>query len=150
MKIKTSPTDWSLLIIRVGLGLIVLYFGCQKMLGMFGGGGISGTVKAFEGMGYNPVLTYLAIAAEFFGALGILVGLLTRVAALGVLVTMLVATSQIAKTGALSQLSTPGSQAANHLFFPLGLAFMALAIIISGPGSLALDSFVKFAKPKKS
>jgi putative oxidoreductase len=59
--------------------------GAQKMLGWFGGWGFSATMGFFTGMMHIPApLAFLAIAAEFFGGLGLILGLVTRIAAFGI------------------------------------------------------------------
>ena len=79
-------------IIRVVLGIVFFAHGAQKMLGWFGGYGFTATMNAFTGMMHIPApFAFLAIAAEFFGGLGLLLGLLTRVAAFGIAVNMVVA-----------------------------------------------------------
>src|SRR5262249_5184641 len=65
--------------------------GAQKMLGWFGGPGFSATMQSFNQMGIPDFLAFLAIAAEFFGGLALIVGFLGRVAALGIVINMLVA-----------------------------------------------------------
>ena len=80
---KLTATDpaISTAILRFVLGLVFFAHGAQKMLGWFGGYGFSGTMGFFTGSLHIPaVFAFLAIAAEFFGGLGLMLGLLTRVA----------------------------------------------------------------------
>ena len=87
-----TQDDLTLTIARGMLALVFLAHGSQKVFGWFGGLGFSGTLALFEEtMGIPPGLTMMAMAAEVLGGLGLLVGLLTRVAALGVLAVMIVA-----------------------------------------------------------
>ena len=69
--------------------------GAQKALGWFGGGGINQTMQFFGQMGIPAPLGPLDIIAEFFGALGLIVGLLARVATFGVGCVMLVANYKV-------------------------------------------------------
>src|SRR5258707_11590053 len=79
-------------IIRLVLGVVFFAHGAQKMLGWFGGYGFTGTMGFFTGTMHIPaVFAFLAIAAEFFGGIGLILGLLTRVAAFGIAVNMVVA-----------------------------------------------------------
>src|SRR5580704_16994040 len=79
-------------ILRLVLGIIFFAHGAQKMLGWFGGNSFAGTMDFFTGAMRIPVpLAFLAIAAEFFGGIGLVLGFLTRVAALGIGVNMVVA-----------------------------------------------------------
>src|ERR1700733_6707571 len=91
-KLIRTRNDAALGLIRIALGVVIFAHGSQKMLGWFGGGGFSGTMGMFENYMHIPApLAFLAIAAEFFGGIGLLLGLLGRVAALGITVNMLVA-----------------------------------------------------------
>src|SRR5436853_4295103 len=91
-RLMSTSNDVALTMLRVVLGVIFFAHGAQKMLGWFGGYGFSGTMKAFTGMMHIPApLAFLAIAAEFFGGIGLVVGFLTRIAALGIGVNMVVA-----------------------------------------------------------
>jgi len=81
-----------LMIVRLVLGVVFLAHGCQKVFGWFGGSGFSATMGMFENYMHIPApLAFLAIMAEFLGGLGLVVGLLGRVAAFGIAVEMLVA-----------------------------------------------------------
>src|SRR5450755_5102986 len=78
-------------ILRLVLGIVFFAHGAQKMLGWFGGLGFSGTMGFFTGSMHIPApFAFLAIAAEFLGGIGLLFGLLTRVAAFGIFVNMIV------------------------------------------------------------
>jgi putative oxidoreductase len=69
-------------ILRVVLGIVFFAHGAQKMLGWFGGPGLSGTTEYFTGAMHIPVtLAFVEIAAEFFGAIALIPGILTRIAA---------------------------------------------------------------------
>jgi putative oxidoreductase len=71
---------------------MILPHGLQKTFGLFGGYGFSGTMQFFtEQMGIPWIFAFLAVMAELLGGLGLIVGAFTRIAALGVGSTMLVA-----------------------------------------------------------
>lgn len=67
-------------IVRVTAGLFLVPHGAQKLFGMFGGGGISGTAGFFSKIGLEPAMPLAALVGfvEFFGGLCIAVGFLTR------------------------------------------------------------------------
>jgi putative oxidoreductase len=91
-KLLSTPNDATLTLARIILAMIFFAHGSQKMFGFFGGRGVSGTIDIFQQtMGIPAPLTILAMTAEVFGALGLFLGLLSRVAASGVLVVMIVA-----------------------------------------------------------
>jgi putative oxidoreductase len=81
-----------------GFILSVVFFlrGAQKMLGWFGGFGLLGTMNFFTSQMHLPaIFAFPAICAEFFGSLGLIVGLLARTAAFGIAVNMMVAISVV-------------------------------------------------------
>jgi putative oxidoreductase len=91
-KLLSTPNDPTLTLARIILAMIFFAHGSQKMFGLFGGRGVAGTVEIFQQtMGIPAPLTILAMTAEVFGAVGLFLGLFSRVAALGVLVVMAVA-----------------------------------------------------------
>ena len=91
-KLFATKDDISMTILRIILGLVIFPHGAQKLLGWFGGHGFTGTIHHFtENMGIPYIFALLAILAESFGALGLIVGLGTRIAALGVGATIGVA-----------------------------------------------------------
>jgi len=91
-KLIATDNDAATTILRLVLGVIFFAHGAQKMLGWFGGYGFTGTLGFFTGAMHIPVLFgFLAIAAEFFGGLGLIFGFLTRIAAFGIFSNMLVA-----------------------------------------------------------
>jgi putative oxidoreductase len=124
--------DLGLLLLRLFLAAILIYYGSQKMLGAFGGAGLSGTLSSFEQKNHFPQwLTMLAIVSEFCGSIAVAIGLLTRLAAFGITCTM--------ATAAWSNLSHPGGVYKDaHL--PLALCGMALALIFTGAGSYAVEA----------
>ena len=95
-KLVSTSNDFTLTIVRLVLGVTFFMHGAQKMLGWFGGYGFHATMGFFtQQMGIPAPLAFLAICAEFFGGLGLLVGLLGRIAALGIIVNMLVAIATV-------------------------------------------------------
>src|SRR6202035_5104770 len=95
-KIVHTGNDRATTILRLALGVIFFAHGAQKMLGWFGGYGFSGTMGFFTGVMHIPALfAFIAIVAEFFGGLGLILGLLTRVAAFGIFSNMVVAVAMV-------------------------------------------------------
>ena len=79
-KIFNTNNDWTGLITRLTLGLILFPHGAQKMLGMFGGYGFSGTMSFFTGTLHLPwIVGFLVIIIEFVGSLSLIVGFASRV-----------------------------------------------------------------------
>jgi len=91
-KLFETKDDAALLILRVMLGLVFFPHGMSKLTTMFGGYGFSGTLDFFTGkLGIPVVFAFLAIIAEGLGWIGLITGLLTRIAAFGISVVMVVA-----------------------------------------------------------
>jgi putative oxidoreductase len=135
---------------REVLGIVFFDHGAQKMRGWFGGFGFSGTMGSFtEQMGIPAPFAFLAIAAEFFGGIGLIVGLLGRVAAFGIICNMLVAIylSHI-HNGFFMNWS--GSQKGEGYEYHLLAIAVALAILVKGSGALSLDRLLTKAGPVTS
>src|SRR2546427_1337160 len=95
-KLIATDNNTATTILRLVLGVIFCAHGAQKMLGWFGGYGFTGTMGFFTGAMHIPtVFAFLAIAAEFLGGLGLIFGLLTRVAAFGIFCNMVVAVALV-------------------------------------------------------
>jgi putative oxidoreductase len=95
-KLIATENDTAITVLRLVLGVVFFAHGAQKMLGWFGGYGFAGTMGAFTGIMHIPApFAFLAIAAEFFGGLGLIFGLLTRVAAFGIFTNMVVAIAMV-------------------------------------------------------
>jgi putative oxidoreductase len=95
-KLYATDENTATAILRLVLGVVFFAHGAQKMLGWFGGYGFSATMGPFTGMLHIPAaLAFLAIAAEFFGGLGLILGFLTRIAAFGIGINMIVAIAMV-------------------------------------------------------
>jgi putative oxidoreductase len=137
MLIGTSD-DYAATVTRVVLGAVMFPHGAQKVLGWFGGYGFGPTLDAFTTqMGIPVPLALLAFSAEFLGGLGLIVGLLGRVAAFGVLSVMAVAASTHLSNGFF--MNWTGAQAGEGYEFHLLAMAMSIAVIIKGSGALSLD-----------
>jgi putative oxidoreductase len=127
------------LILRIALGVVIFPHGAQKLLGWFGGYSYRGTMDFFtKGMGIPAVFAFLAITAEFFGSLGLIVGLLTRPAALGIGIVMLVAAWMAHRQSGFF-MNWQGDQEGEGFEFHILAAGIALALVIGGGGALSLD-----------
>lgn len=114
------------LMLRLVLGVIMVGHGYGKVFG-----GLHKHVELVASLGMPGWLAYLSAAAEFLGGILLIVGLVTRVAALAVCIDMAVAILKVhLHNGLLGQ---------NGYQFPLALAAMAFAIIFAGAGPISLD-----------
>ena len=127
------------LVLRLALGLVILPHGAQKLLGWFGGYGFQGTMGYFTQTMHIPyLLGVLAIFAEFFGGLALLAGVLTRPAALGVGVVMVVA-AVLAHRPYGFFMNWFGNQQGEGFEFHILAAGIALVLVITGGGAWSLD-----------
>jgi putative oxidoreductase len=141
--LQTSDT-WALPPIRLALGAIFIGHGAQKLFGWFGGYGPKGTIGYFQqALGVPPPLTVLAILAEFFGGLGVLLGLLTRLAAAGITAVMLVAIAKVHWSHGFFLNWELKPNRGHGYEMNLALIGMALALLIAGGGALSVDRLLR-------
>jgi putative oxidoreductase len=126
-----------LTILRIALGVVMLPHGLQKTVGWFGGHGFSATMDGFTGAGIPALFAFLAIAAESAGALALITGFTTRIAAFGVGVTMLVA-SLIHKANGFF-MNWSGQQKGEGFEFHILAIAIAVALMIGGAGRFSVD-----------
>ena len=130
----------SMLLIRLGAGIVFFAHGAQKVFGWFGGPGLKATIQTFQNyMKIPPPATVLAAFIECFGGLALIVGLLARPAAVGLVAVMLVAVVKVhGRNGFFINFSgTPGK---GHGFeFNFVLIMMLLAVLLAGAGVLSID-----------
>jgi len=75
----SSNNSWAGFIARVAAGIVLLPHGAQKLLGLFGGQGPGATVQFFTDVMHLPwLVAWLVIIIEFFGALALILGVLSR------------------------------------------------------------------------
>lgn len=130
----------ALTILRVALGVVMLPHGLQKTAGWFGGYGFSATIDGMGGMGIPAVLAFLAIAAESAGALALITGIGTRIAAFGIGVTMLVAAFMHRANGIFMNWS--GQQAGEGFEFHILAVAMSVALVVAGAGRWSIDRLI--------
>jgi putative oxidoreductase len=133
-KVLFTRAGFGLTAIRIVVGVIFAAHGAQKLFGMFGGYGIAGTAQYMESLGLAPghLMAILAGGTEFFGGLALIIGLLTRPAALGLTFLSLVAIFSVHIHNGLFM-------ANNGYEFALALLGGSIAVLIEGAGKLSAD-----------
>ncbi len=122
-------------LIRAAAGLALMPHGAQKLFGWFGGYGLEGTGGFFsQNLGLEPGLFWAALVGgvEFFGGLFLVLGLLTRPAALAVAILMAVAVLKV-------HLPNGFFWTSGGYEYPLFWGLIALAIAFKGGSDLSLD-----------
>src|SRR5258705_5356044 len=89
-KIFKTNNDWTGLVTRLTIGLILFPHGAQKMLGAFGGYGFSGTMGFFTNTLHLPwLIGFFVIVIEFIGSLSLIVGFASRLWSALVIIDMI-------------------------------------------------------------
>ncbi len=125
------------LLLRVPVGVILAAHGAQKLFGWFGGYGLEGTGQWMASIGLEPgyLMALLAGSAEFFGGIALILGLLTRPAALVSAFTMVVAIFSVHFSNGLFS-SNGGYE------FALSLLAATAALAVQGAGRYSLDTVI--------
>lgn len=131
--LATTP-GWDALALRLVAGVIFIAHGAQKLFGWFGGGGLEGTGQWMASIGLEPgyLMALLAGGGEFFGGVLLVVGLLTRPAALICAFTMVVAIVVV-------HLDNGFFARSGGYEFSLALLSMSVALAVRGAGSGSVD-----------
>jgi putative oxidoreductase len=149
-KLFATDDNTGTAILRLVLGVVFFAHGAQKMLGWFGGYGFSGTMGFFTGPMHVPALfAFLAIAAEFFGGLGLILGFLTRIAAFGIGVNMLVAIGMV-HSGYGFFMNWSGTQKGEGFEYHLLVLAMTAFLMIRGAGAFSIDRAIATASPSRT
>ena len=139
----SATVNVGLLILRSVVGLLFAGHGAQKLFGWFGGRGMAGHTGIMErlGMSPSPIWAWISALAEFLGGLGLAFGLLTPLAAVALLGSMIVA---------IAKVHWPkGVWNTNGGFeFPLTMATVAFVVGLTGPGFYSLDRILRVRLPE--
>ncbi len=135
----TDTNNWGAFIARLFLGVVILPHGFQKLLGAFGGYGFSATVEYFSSTGIPEVIGVLIVLGESFGALFLILGLISRLCAAGIAIIMLGAILMVHGQHGFF-MNWFGAQAGEGFEYHLLALGLSLVIIVSGGGKWALDS----------
>ena len=130
-----TSRDALLMLMRLVLGVVFFAHGSQLATGWFGGHGFHATMGFFTKMMHIPAFfAFMAIVAEFVGGICLLIGFLSRIAAFGIAIVMLVAIFKV--------------HLAHGFFLPAGLEYalvllaVAILILVKGGGALSVDGAI--------
>ena len=133
-------SDVALFLLRGGLGVDFVAHGSQKLFSAFGGVGLNGTAKFFDSLGAHPGTLWAVVGGivEFGGGIAMLLGVLVRLAGIGIAVDMLLAIALYnAGHGFFTETPTDGWEI-NYV-----IVCMALAVVLLGPGRYALATLLR-------
>jgi putative oxidoreductase len=135
--VLNTRAGYGLTVVRILVGIIFVAHGSQKLFGAFGGYGLEGTGQYMASLGLTPgyLMALLSGSAEFFGGLGLVVGLLARPAALVLAATLVVAILSV-------HISNGLFMANNGYEFALALLGGVVAVLIEGAGKLSIDRVI--------
>ena len=127
-KVTPAPKtiDFALLLLRAGFGLMMLAHGYPKLQKLLAGGDIQFAAVA----GLSPAVSLgLAVFAEFFCSLLLVLGLFTRLATIPLIITMAVAVFMI-----------HGADAFGEKEMALHYLVVYVVLLCSGAGRYSLDA----------
>ena len=137
-----TDNEISTLLARLILGVIFFAHGAQLGLGWFGGYGFTGTMGFFTGTLHIPApLAFLTIATQFAGGIALILGLFTRLAALGIAVNMVVAVAMV-HTQFGFFMNWFGNQKGEGFEYHLLAIGIAIVLILRGGGKWAADTAI--------
>ncbi|MCB4438597.1 DoxX family protein [Alteromonas sp. McT4-15] len=136
-KLFTTNDSLANLALRVPTGIILAAHGAQKLFAWFGGYGLEGTGQWMESIGLAPgfLMALLAGSAEFFGGIALILGLLTRPAAIVSAFTMVIAIFSVHFSNGLFMSN-------NGYEFALSLLAITVALAIQGGGKFSVDKAI--------
>jgi putative oxidoreductase len=137
-----TPDDYTLTLLRLGLGVIYFAHGAQKVLGWFGGYGFATTMQNFTQMGVPALLALLATLAEFLGGLGLILGLFSRIAAFGIAADMMVALFLIHIHNGFF-MNWTGAQRGEGFEFHILAICASIAVMVRGAGAWSVDRLIE-------
>jgi putative oxidoreductase len=141
VQVRTSTEDplardVALLIVRVALAWIFIYHGAGTLFGAFGQQGLHAHAVFFATVAHLHPGTFFALLSgviEFFGGIAVGLGVLGRLAALGLVGDMLIATVTVTwRNGIVSNAAGSGYE------INLALGALALVIVLLGTGRFSL------------
>jgi putative oxidoreductase len=138
--LATNSNNWSALVARLALGLVVFPHGAQKLLGWFGGYGFEGTMGFLTSQaGLSYLVALLVILIESIAALFVIFGFFTRISALGIFGLF---TGIVLKVNAANGffMNWAGNQKGEGIEYFLLLLGLALVLIITGGGKASVDA----------
>jgi putative oxidoreductase len=135
---KSNLNDLALFLLRLALGGVMWAHGAQKLLGLFGGEGTREFVHQAAHLGFPAALAWLVIAIEFLGGIALVLGVLSRLAALGYAGVMAAGIWKLYAANGFFMNWHGVAHRGEGCEYPLVLGVVALVLLVAGPGKYAL------------
>jgi putative oxidoreductase len=139
-RVRAKLEPYQHLMIRLPLGVVFIAHGGQCLFGWWNGAGFIHSIQSYQLLlGIPLALGVLAVFAQFFGGILILIGLLTRPTALVLAALMIAASFKVHLPHGffLNWEAAPGR--GHGVEFNLVLIGMCLMLVLGGPGRWAVD-----------
>lgn len=137
---RRGTADLGLLVLRLGLGVLLVVHGLQQAFGWWGGSGLSGFQGSLAELGFQHagLLSYLGAGVQIGAGVLLVLGLFTPVAAaaaLAYLVNALLASIVAAENVGFADFVSPSGH--EH---PVSLVLLAAVLTLTGPGRYGFDA----------
>jgi putative oxidoreductase len=135
LKTDNSPAQ---LLVRLALGIVMFPHGAQKVLGWFGGPGMTKTLQAFAGMGFPAWSVAGLMAVESLGAVLLVFGFLSRLWAIGIGASMTICMflNHVQNGFFMNWFGQQGGEGFEYHILVIGIC---LALLVKGGGALSVD-----------
>lgn len=140
-QIFNTHNDYTGLIIRLTIGIVIFPHGAQAMLGWFGGFGFVSTLEHLEQTGLPSLVAVMVILIEFLGAILLIVGFASRLSAIamGGLFIGIILKEHLPYGFFMNWFGDKEGEGFEYHLLMLGLC---LALFIQGSGKYSLDSLI--------
>lgn len=134
-----SGNDYTGLLLRFTAALVLFPHGAQKLLGIFGGYGFTGTMNYFTGtVGLSWIIAFLVIVIEFFAPLFLLAGFGVRIVS-GCVIVLLLGIIFSTHTANGFFMNWSGTAAGEGFEYHLLFIGLLLGLIVNGAGKWSVD-----------
>jgi putative oxidoreductase len=140
--VRTEPAprqvDLALVVVRVALAWIFIYYGGAKLFGWFGGAGLDGTATFFRETAHLRPGMFFAVFGgilELGGAIALILGVGSRLVGLALFGDMVMAVITVTGKNGIHTLGPHAGYEIN-----LAVAALALVVVILGAGRYSLDA----------
>ncbi|MDR2274855.1 MAG: DoxX family protein [Sphingobacterium sp.] len=141
-KFFSTHNDYTGLIIRLTIGIVMFAHGARGMLGWFGGFGFTQTLEGLQQMGHPWLVGLLVILIEFFAPIFIIIGLASRLWAIamgGLFIGIILLAGHLEHGFFMNWFGDKEGEGFEYHLLMLGLC---LALFIQGSGKYSLDNLI--------